>query len=278
VPGVRVDRITYQREGYFVARNLISEQTLERIACDISGVLVRRAQALGLRFEQGTDRAALTNQLSALFNSGPANYMAAAKLTQHLVGVHRLGVSPELATALNALGIEEPSISTRPVIHYMANCLRIEGGYHKTPPHQDWRSVQGSVDGVTVWMPLFDIAIDDYALEIIPRSHRLGLLPSADHAFGHRVGDSVVPDNSFVALPIRRCDALFFSGFLVHRTGTSGGDLVRIALSYRFNNAAESTFVRRNYPDRYVYRAEKDLIDVGFPKCEDLDAVFGPEK
>jgi hypothetical protein len=40
------------------------------------------------------------------------------------------------------VGLAVPALSTRPVFHYMADQLKIEGGYHKAPIHQDWRSVQ----------------------------------------------------------------------------------------------------------------------------------------
>jgi phytanoyl-CoA hydroxylase len=264
----------FRRDGYTIVRGLVPHDTLDSIAREISGVLVRRAHSLDIPIGDGSGRADLTAQLVALFESDPTNYMAAAKLTQHLVAVHQLGVGAEILSVVAALGLSDPAISTRPVIHYMADKLRISGGYHKTPAHQDWRSVQGSLDGITIWLPLFDVTERDYPLEVVPASHRRGLLPSAEHAFGHCVAEGYVDDSEFVTVPVARGDAIFFSGFLVHRTGTEGGDLARIALSYRFNNAAEPTFVERNYTDRYLYRAQNDLVFPDFPRSADIEGTF----
>lgn len=272
--GAEALRRTYREQGFVLVPGLLSGETLNEIASDIAGVFVRRADALGLNVPRGSGRSDITRQLVALYDADPSNYTASAKLTQHLVGVHRLGVGPEIVSTVRALGLDVPSISTRPVIHYMADRLRIAGGYHKTPVHQDWRSVQGSVDGMTIWLPLFDVGEDDYPLEIVPGSHRHGLLPSEEHAFGHCVTDSAIGDATFVSVPIRRGDVLFFSGFLMHRTGERGGALVRIALSYRFNNAADPSFALRNYPDRYVYKAQMELLDSAFPPQEQVDRIF----
>jgi len=172
------------------------------------------------------------------------------------------------------LGLSVPALSTRPVVHYMADQLRVEGGYHKTPMHQDWRSVQGSLDGITIWLPLFDVGAGDYPLEVIRGSHRGGLLPSIDDPFGHRIVDGRIVDAAFTPVPIRRGDVIFFSGFLVHRTGSLGSAMVRFALSYRYNNAAEPSFVARNYPSPYVYRPDMRLLRDGFPAPEDLRRIF----
>lgn len=265
----------FRKSGYAIVRDAVPPRTLDAIAAGISRVFIRRAKSLGVSVPSGSSRADLTAQAVALFQTSPSVYMAAAKLCQHLIGVHRFGVSDEVSSIIEAVGITDPTISTRPVIHFMADCIRIEGGYHKTPAHQDWRSVQGSVDGITMWVPLFDVTENDCPLEIVPGSHKGGLRPSEDDAFGHRVRLDHVDDADFVPVPIRRGGVMVFSGFLVHRTGTVGGNLLRIALSYRFNNAAESAFIRRNYPDRYIYRAQPELLDPEFPAKEDIERVFG---
>jgi ectoine hydroxylase-related dioxygenase (phytanoyl-CoA dioxygenase family) len=268
---------SYSRNGYAVIPSAAPSAVLDRIASDISQVFIRRADSLGIDVPKGATRADLTSQVAALFGYDPAVYMAAAKVCQHLISVHQFGVGNEVLSIVEALGLTAPAISTRPVIHFMADGLRIEGGYHKTPAHQDWRSVQGSVDGVTMWIPLFDVAEDDYPLEIIPESHREGLRPSEDDAFGHRVRVDDVQHREFVALSLKRGDIVVFSGFLIHRTGANGGPLVRVALSYRFNNAAEPAFIRRNYPDRYIYRAQNELLDPEFPSGADLERAFGAQ-
>jgi ectoine hydroxylase-related dioxygenase (phytanoyl-CoA dioxygenase family) len=264
----------YRRDGFVILPGLFDAATRHTVAQDIAAVFARRAETLGIATPTGADQHALTEQMSALFAADVKSYMAAAKLTQHLASVHRAGVSDAVMGALDALRLTAPSVSTRPVIHYIADQLKIPGGYQKTPPHQDWRSVQGSLDGVTFWSPLFDVGAEDYPLEIVPGSHRRGLLDSTPDLPNYRIRGELLTDDAFVPLSLRAGDAVVFSGFLVHRTGERGGRNVRVALSFRFNNTAEPSFVARSYPDRYLYRADPELVTPDFPSADDLAEIF----
>jgi hypothetical protein len=51
-----------------------------------------------------------------------------------------------------------------------------------------------------------------------------------------------------------------------------------VALSYRFNNAAEPSYIERNYPIPYTYRADMHLLHPNFPNLADLRAYFPPDK
>jgi phytanoyl-CoA hydroxylase len=267
----------FRQEGFATASGTVPIADLDSVTDDIRGIFARRAAAVGLLLPKGDSQEALSQLLLELFARDRGSYLAAARQTQYLASVHRIGLSPAILQVLNDIGIAVPSQSTRPVVHFMADGLRIEGGYHKTPAHQDWRSVQGSLDGVTFWLPLYDVGLDDYPLEVIAGSHRRGLLPSVDDPFGHRIAEGEVDEGAFRQVPLRRGDLVVFSGFLVHRTGALGSNRVRVALSYRFNNAAESSYVERNYPIPYVYRADMRLLNEGFPTAADVAVHFPPD-
>jgi ectoine hydroxylase-related dioxygenase (phytanoyl-CoA dioxygenase family) len=271
-------RDDYRSDGYAIFRGAIAAGDLEAVTEDIYGVFARRSRSVGRDVANDTGHQAFSDLLLDLFSSNRDAYLAAAKQAQYLASVHALGVSGPILRLLHDIGIEVPSQSTRPVIHFMADGLRIEGGYHKTPAHQDWRSVQGSLDGVTLWLPLYDVGLNDYPLEIVPGSHRRGLLPSTDDPFGHRIAEGEVDERAFQPIPMSAGDVAVFSGFLVHRTGAKGGRRVRIALSYRFNNAAEPSYVERNYPIPYTYRADMRLLTENFPTAVDLEPYFGSNR
>jgi phytanoyl-CoA hydroxylase len=265
----------YRRDGFVIVPGLFSAAMRGAIARDLIDVFAARATMLGVDLPDGVDQGALSALTADLFAKDIPSYIAAAKLTQHLASVHRIGVSAEVMSVLDALNLAAPCVSTRPVIHYMADRLKIPGGYQKTPPHQDWRSVQGSLDGVTIWSPLFDVGLDDYPLEIIPGSHVHGLLDATPDMPNYRIRGELIDETIFRPLTLKAGDAVAFSGFLVHRTGARGGQNVRVSLSFRFNNAAEPRFAERNFPDTYVYRAEPSIVTPDFPTPADLAAVFG---
>ena len=267
-------RDRFRRDGYVVVPGLFGAARREQVLAGIVETFRLRAEALGLDLPEVTDQASFSELLAGLFRRDIPSYMAAARLTQHLVCVHQMGVGPELMGLVGAFGFGLPAISTRPVIHYMADRLKIPGGYHKTPPHQDWRSVQGSLDGITVWTPLFDVGLADYPLEVVPGSHLGGLLDSSLELSNFKVGESLYREADFRPLQVSAGDAVVFSGFLLHRTGERGGLDVRVALSFRFNNAAEPSFVDRNYPSPYIYRPDPTIVTPDFPGEADLAKVF----
>lgn len=264
----------YHSDGFLVVPGLFPEATRARALAEIARTFRLRAASLGLNPPGGQGQGAFSELLAGLFARDVPAYIAAAKLTQNLACVHQIGVSAELMGVVEALGLSLPAISTRPVIHYMADRLKIPGGYQKTPPHQDWRSVQGSLDGITVWTPLYDVGLNDYPLEIVPGSHLSGLLDSTPDLPNYRVREELYSEADFRPLELMAGDAVVFSGFLLHRTGESGGDQVRVSLSYRFNNAAEPHFVRRGYPDRYLYRPDPAIVTADFPSEAELAEVF----
>ena len=156
----------------------------------------------------------------------------------------------------------------------MSDGLRIPGGYHKSPPHQDWRSTQGSLDSLVLWAPTTPSTLHEYPLEVVPRSHLFGLLTTAPHVMTPMVSDARITEAAFRPLSVEPGDVAVFSTFLVHRTGERGDRLVRIAFSARYNNALETTYVEHGYPTPYKYYYQTDLIYEGFPTTEDLAAVF----
>jgi hypothetical protein len=88
------------------------------------------------------------------------------------------------------------------------------------------------------------------------------------------VADARISEDMYQPLTMQPGDVVAFSTFLVHRTGEDGDDLVRIAFSGRFNNAAEATYVAHGYPTPYKYSYQTELIVPDFPKPADLRSVF----
>jgi phytanoyl-CoA hydroxylase len=264
----------YLNHGYVVVRGLFEAERLDQVFADIYKIFRQQAERYHIITRRRSDRDSFSDMVNALFKVNQPAYLAAAKLAQYTISLHRLSLSDEILSVLGKLGLKLPTVSTRQVLHFIADTLRIEQGYHKTPPHQDWRSVQGSLDSLGVWVPFQDVNGGNYPLEVIPGSHRLGLLPSTEDPFGHRLAEGIIDETKFVPVEMSRGDAVFFSNFLVHRTGEKGGTSIRVAASFRFNNAAEPTFIARNYPNPYIYRPDKHLLFEGFPKQPDVAATF----
>lgn len=265
----------FNRDGYVVVPKVIPGDDLTAVMAECRDIFRLQMARHGIA-DAAPGKAGFDTALARLFAASMPSYLGAAKLTQYLPSLHRIGVDTPLLHLVRRLGLQRPVISTRPVIHIVSDALVVPGGYHRTPPHQDWRSVQGSLDAVTAWVPLVPVEAGQNTLEVVPGSHRQGLLPTVPHPFGTSIEAGRIDEAAFVPITAGPGDVVVFSMFLVHRTGR-GGEAVRWAASFRYNNLDEASFVDRDYPNPYIYKPRDDLLFDGFPEASDLRRIFGED-
>jgi ectoine hydroxylase-related dioxygenase (phytanoyl-CoA dioxygenase family) len=150
-------------------------------------------------------------------------------------------------------------------------------GYWKAPAHQDWRSIQGSLNSVVIWVPLLSIDKSLGALEVVPGSHCDGLMSTTEDDFYRAIDDERYTDESFVPVETTIGDCLLFSTFLVHRSGTNSTNRVRWSCHFRFNDMLEKTFIEREFPNPYIYKPQQELITPNFPHQNLLVSLFKNE-
>lgn len=263
----------YRQEGFAVLKDVIPRNRVDAVLAEIRDIFrpilrrhdIKDADADGERFEAA---------LVSLFTQNRSEYLAAAKATQSSPALHALGASEPVIDIVRTFGIAQPLIAVRPVTHILSGSLKIPGGYHHTPPHQDWRSVQGSLDAIVVWLPLVSVDRGFGALEIIPGSHLGGLLPTRRDPFGNVIDEMCIDPNGFVPIEAEPGDAVVFSMFAVHRTGAEQRAGIRWAVSLRYNNAAAPDFADHGYPNPFVYKSQDDLLFEGFPLSAAVRDVF----
>ena len=132
--------------------------------------------------------------------------------------------------------------------------------------------MQGSLNAMVVWVPLADVPRKLGALEIIPGSHIWGLQGSREDEWYRRIEG--LSDEQYESVEINAGDVLFFSAFLVHRSGSNMTDSIRWSCHFRYNDLEEPTFVSRKYPNPYVYKPQQELVTKDFPSIEELQKVF----
>ncbi len=269
-----IDRARYLREGYLVVRQALDPARIERVNGDMARILAAPLRARGLEAHPGRDASAFHENARRLLAVDVGAYISAARLTQMLPSAQALMSEPAIFAVLEGLGLSFPVISTRLSNHIVADDIRIPGGYHKSPAHQDWRSMQGSLDSVVIWAPTTTASLDRSPLEVVPGSHLWGLCPTADHIMTPTVCDPRLDAADFTGLELAPGDLVVFSSFLVHRTGERGDGGLRIAFSVRFNNADEPSYVRHDYPTPYRYSYQTELIVPDFPRADDIAGVF----
>ncbi len=220
-----------------------------------------------------TGEATVRANMEALLGADVKAYLAAARHAAKLVSLQRLVSSPAITALVESFGISTPTIPSMPVVHIMCETLKIPGGYFGIAPHQDWPSIQGGLDTMTMWLPLMDVDAACFPLEVIPGSHLRGLWEGEVTDYALEIREGFV-ESDFVPVPVERGDVVIFSGFTVHRTALRDCRGLRIASSTRYENSAEATFVARNYPCAYRRTVERELIHKDFPAAEQVAALY----
>lgn len=263
----------YRRAGFVHLRGLFRPAEVEQIRAEAKEVFALQMRARGILPALDVPEAEFEQGMFRLFVEDLQTFSNCGKHAQHLISLHRLALDARITDVLAQLGLASPSICTRPVLYFNSARLATKEVYWKLAPHQDWRSMQGSLDAVVVWLPLVDINRALGALEVIPGSHRRGLLP-ADMVDGYGNLREPLDTSAAVAVEVARGDALFFSAFLVHQSGVNATDAIRWSCHFRYNNLREPTFVARGFPHPYIYRPIEELLTPAFPTRQMLDELF----
>lgn len=268
-----IDVKSYKEHGYLLVKGLFQRAEIDVIRNEAKQVFIAQMHRLNLLQTDDVSEAMFERGMAELFDADLQTFTNCGKQVQHLISLHRLSLDERVVRAIVALGLEFPNVSTRPVLSFNSRRLAKKEVYWRLSSHQDWRSMQGSLDAIVVWVPLVDINQSLGALGIVPGSHKLGLLQSEmSDGYGH-IEDSMSTVEA-VPVEVEGGDALFFSAFLVHQSGTSITDAIRWSCHFRYNNLREPTFVDRGFPHPYIYKPQEELITKNFPPRAQVVETF----
>ena len=263
----------YCKNGFAILRGAFDGVVVEQVLRETREVFQPVLCQYGIDAPDA-DGTAFDGALEELFRRNMPAYLSAAKATQSALALHALGVCHEMIELVRSFGIAQPLIAVRPVVHIVSDALQVPGGYHRTPAHQDWRSVQGSLDALVVWLPLVPVDRQFGALEVVPGSHLDGLHKTRIDPFGNVLDDTTIEEARFVPVEVVPGDAVVFSMFTVHRTGAKQRRGVRWAASFRYNNAASPEYAAKGYPSPFVYKSQDEILFDRSPASEDVRAIF----
>jgi len=259
-----IDLEAYRDQGFVLQKALFAPSEVEQVRQEAKEIFIAQMLRHDLVQTDAPSEQEFEMGMYELFKRDLQAFTNCGKQAQHLISLHRVSLEARVIERLQALGVTRPNISTRPVLYFNAQRLATKEVYWRLSFHQDWRSMQGSLDSVVVWLPLIDITKDLGALELIPGSHKWGLL-AADIIDGYGNLRDAIDESERVSAEVEQGDALFFSTLLVHRSGTNTTNSIRWSCHFRYNNLSDSTFIERGFPHPYVYHPQADLITPDFP-------------
>ena len=263
----------YREKGFVFHKGFFDKGEIDLIREEAKEVFALQMVRLGILGSPDAGEEEFEAGMFRLFEEDIGTFANCGKQAQHLISLHRLSLDERITTRLNELGLQFPNVSTRPVMMFNHERLAKKEVYWRLSAHQDWRSMQGSLDSMVVWVPLVDVDRDLGALEIIPGSHKWGLL-EAELADGYGQLQEEIDASEAVPIEVEKGDALFFSSFLAHQSGTNVTDHIRWSCHFRYNNLREPTFIERGFPHPYVYHPQEKLITEAFPSRELVNRTF----
>jgi hypothetical protein len=256
--------ITYRQDGYLVARDLLDHRYIDTFVSDVMRILAEQLECQGLSpIGAASDLAACHQRLMLLHGHSQSTYLATLRVFNKLKSLYDLFLSAEIDRGCAALGVHVPLMHTLPLFHIMSHRLRLDDGYHGFEAHQDWSGLQTSLNAVVVWVPLHDTDSRRSPLEIVPKSHLNGL---------SRDTNSV----GFISLEVAKGDVVFMTPFTVHRTGLSDTPQLRLAVSWRYEDGVEPTFVSRGFPFAQTRTVTHELLFPDFPDRRQMARVLTP--
>lgn len=191
------------------------------------------------------------NNMIRLFNEQEEVFKNCGKLIQTgLIPLYQIASDNQLLNQIIELGLQYPNMCTRPVLFFNHPQLAKEEVYYKTPKHQDWPSMEASLNSLVVWVPLVDVNKENGSIIIYPGSHKQGVLPfnvTGGFAEVEYKGKSIQPTMEIG-------DIAIFSTFLVHKSGDILDNSIRWSCHFRYTDMLENDFIKRGYPNPYIYK------------------------
>jgi len=264
----------FRQDGFLLIKNFLDKEIVENIYREARTIFATQIKHVRGESVDIDDRDAFENAMFDFFERDFNAFKNTGLTVQHSLSLHRFATDERIVKLLKEIGLEQPVIGARPAMQFNSRFLSKDGSKHwKLDAHQDWRTGQGSLDSTVIWFPMVDAGADLGALQVVPQSHKTGLLPSSTSGYQGGI-TALLNDEDFVQTTFEVGDLLIFSAFLVHQSGNNITNNIRWSVQLRYNNLAEPTFIERGYPMAYIYKPENELVTPDFPTITQLEMVF----
>lgn len=145
-----------------------------------------------------------------------------------------------------------------------------------TPAHQDYPLIQGSVDVLTMWIPLGDVPLRMGGLRVLTRSHRHGFRRVRRRHGTGGVGVDVRDDDArWVHSDYAAGDVLLFHSLSVHGSRPNTTDRLRLSVDFRYQRADEPIAAFCLKPHWFPHMPPVEELTRGWETARWFDAPEG---
>lgn len=223
----------YHDNGYVVLHDLFSIEEVNLIKTDILEQYSEYFKFSDKNFETG-------QFLIEPYEKNKEQWKYCAKRMQNSIRNMNAASKPEVVQVLKKIGLKSP-------ITWVMPESRIDMPYdeqYRQPWHQDWRSGQGSLNSVTIWLPLHKVERKHGAIEIIEKSHIEGYKEVEVINEPLRYIMNPLPENidKAVTIELDESECVIFSQLLVHRSGINNSNVPRMTSQFRYSDRTDDFF------------------------------------
>jgi ectoine hydroxylase-related dioxygenase (phytanoyl-CoA dioxygenase family) len=270
--------LSYKQNGYYIAKSLLEPhiQILSNALYEMDTVIIEQLYSQGFSSGHGpsSELNIIHGHLKLLLNQNKEAYIASLKVCANLLSIHSLLMSQAILNMIKSFGVHLPVLQTTPVLHILGDDLKIPGGYYGIGVHQDWSSLQGSLDTIIIWIPFMQVDKNNFPVELIPGSHLGGLYPGKISEHLYETDPACYNEKDFIPAELSLGDVLFMSSFTLHKSSLIESNGFRIACSTRYENASESTYIKRLYPHSQKRIVTRELLHNDFPSPDQMKELF----
>ena len=238
--------INYKKNGIIKIHSLITKKDCNNIIKFIKKIFIQYLETKNIKFKNNENLEKILILTKKKFPKEYENIIS--KTIQRNPHALKIGLNKKVFSILKKFGLKEPVFSTEPLIMVHSDKIN-ERNY--APLHQDWRSIQGSLNNVVIWIPLVNIEKKMNSIEFVKKSHLQGLIKTKKDKWFRKI---ITDFNfKFETESIKKGDAFFLSAFTLHKSGVNKSSKARISLQFRFNDIQDQYFIKNCYPSPYEY-------------------------
>ena len=156
--------------------------------------------------------------------------------------IYKLASDKKMLDIYKKLGIKHPHYGTRPI-------TRVDIPKDKKHSffdfHQDFPYNKHSKNSLVIWIPLMDTGAQEGCLEVCPKSH------AEKKIFKQKKNSRLIKNSKqfeLIKTKVKLGEAIIFSQFLVHRSGTNTSNKIRFSLQLRVTDLLSEEYMARYYP------------------------------
>ena len=200
-------------------------------------------------------------------------YLAGYELLQRVQRFHELAHHPALVGL--AAGILDAPVLAHP--RKIVRASPPDDDAFRTPAHQDYRLIQGTVDVLTAWIPLGDCPDELGGLRILAGSPAQGLRPvaAASAVGGVAIDERDEDPDRWRHAPMAAGDVLMFHSLTVHAARPNRTDRLRLSVDYRYQSQHEPIVAGSLRPHWWPRVADHDELTRGWTSTAAVDAPAG---